>query len=112
MELENTQQGVEYVGPFEHHEVVLNGWRVPFVEAHPQTGGKVLLVLDARAGLELTIADAERVIPFIADAIAVASGYSCHPRDPSTPPASLPPTRPRRAIALDWAESGEQENPS
>ncbi len=70
---------VEFVGPFEHHDVVVNGWRVPFVEATPMDGGRVLLLLDHRFGLELTIEEAERVVPFLADCIAVACGYTAHP---------------------------------
>jgi hypothetical protein len=30
--------------------------------------------------LDLTVAEAERVVPFLADAIAIALGYTCHPR--------------------------------
>src|SRR5258708_7248607 len=70
---------VEFIGPFEHHDVVVNGWRVPFLEATPQNGGKVLLCLDRRFGLDLSIAEAERILPFLADCIAVASGYTAHP---------------------------------
>jgi len=107
--LEPRASGVEFVGPYQHHEVVIDGWRVPFLEAHPQRGGKVLIVLDARAGLELTVAEAERVLPFLADAIAVASGYSCHPREPEQEPIPLPATRPRRETSLDWDRAEQEE---
>jgi hypothetical protein len=107
--LEPSASAVEFVGPFEHHEVVINGWRVPFLEAHPQRAGKILVVLDDRGGLELSVDEAQRVLPFIADAIAVASGYSCHPRSESEAPLSLPHTRPRRTVSLDWARAEEGE---
>lgn len=71
--------GVEFVGPFEHHDVVVNGWRVPYLEATPMIGGQVTLSLDHRYALDLSLADAERVVPFLAHCIAVASGYTAHP---------------------------------
>lgn len=70
---------VDYIGPFETHDVVVNGWLVPYLVAHPGNGGMIHLTLDRRFGLDLTVADAERVVPFIADCIAVASGYTAHP---------------------------------
>ena len=72
---------VQIVGPFESHYVVIDGWRVPHLTAHPANGGIVHLTLDDRFGLDVQVADMERVIPFIADCIAVAKGYSCHPRE-------------------------------
>jgi len=72
---------VEFVGPFEHYDVVVNGWRVPFLEMTPMTGGRVLLTLDHRTGVDLSLDEAERVVPFLADCIAVASGYTAHPGD-------------------------------
>jgi hypothetical protein len=71
---------VEYVGPFKEWEVVVDGRRVPHVTAVPLSGGKVRLVLDNRFGLVLDVAMANKVVPFLADAIAVAMGYTCHPR--------------------------------
>jgi hypothetical protein len=94
---------VEYVGPFEHHDVVVNGWSVPYLEAQPMNGGKVTLTLDGRYGLDLDLIVAERVVPFLAHAIAVASGYASHPsadgelRDLRTP-------RPRRLLRLNMGE--------
>ena len=73
------QSGLEFVGPFEHHDVVVNGWRVPYLEATPLNGGVVRLCLDGRFGLDLSVADAEHVVPFVADCIAVAAGYTAHP---------------------------------
>jgi len=70
---------VDFVGPFEHHDVVVNGWRVPYLEATPQNGGKIAVSLDRRSSVDLTIDEAERLMPFIADCIAVALGYTAHP---------------------------------
>lgn len=70
----------EIIGPFESHRVVVGGRQVPFLQARPVNGGKIYLSLDDRYGLEISVADADRFIPWIADAIAVAMGYTCHPR--------------------------------
>ncbi len=70
---------VDFIGPFEHHDVVVEGRAVPFLRATPLDGGQIDLVLDRRLGLTLTVAEAERFVPFLADAIAVALGYTSHP---------------------------------
>jgi hypothetical protein len=91
--------GVRFPGPFEHHDVVVEGWRVPFLQAHLRGEDRVVLVLDRRMGLELTAAEAERVVPFIADAISVALGYGAHPRgDMPTPLERAPSPRPERVV--------------
>jgi hypothetical protein len=66
---------VEYVGPFEYQDVIVEGRRVPHLEAIPLPGGKVHLTVDRRFGLDLSLADAERVVPFVAHAIAIGMGY-------------------------------------
>jgi hypothetical protein len=92
---------VTFPGPFEHHEVVVNGWRVPFIEAHMQGEGRVLLVIDRRLGGEFSVEEAERVVPFVADSIAVALGYGCHPRaDGDELRAVEPHVRPRHLTGL------------
>jgi hypothetical protein len=100
---------VTFPGPFQHHAVSVNGWEVPFVEAHPQGEDRVLLVLDGRLGAEFSVGEAERVVPFLADAISVALGYGCHPREGATElPSPMPRARPRRLTALAVAEGPEQ----
>jgi len=37
---------VDFIGPFEHHDVVLNGCNVPFLTRDPVEGGRVHLTLD------------------------------------------------------------------
>jgi hypothetical protein len=70
---------LEFIGPFRSHAVVLRGRRVPYLSATPQAGGKVYLSLDDRIAIELTVSEAEHVVPFIADCIAVAMGYAAFP---------------------------------
>src|SRR5438034_8391022 len=73
---------VNFPGPFSHHDVVVNGWKVPLVHAHPRGAHDetVTLVIDNRLAATFTVEEAERFVPFLADAIAVALGYTCHPR--------------------------------
>ena len=70
---------VDFVGPFQRYEVVVNGRQVPFVNATMMPGGRIHLNLDKRLGIDLTVEEAERFVPFLADSIAVAMGYTCHP---------------------------------
>ena len=76
---------IDYIGPFETHAVVIDGRRVPWLDATPVQGGIVHLTLDGRLGLEISLADAERVVPFIADAIAIGMGYASFPAEGAEP---------------------------
>ena len=90
---------VDFPGPFAHHDVVVDGWRVPFLQAHIAGESKVMLVLDRRLALELSGEQVEHVVPFIADAIAVALGYGAHPGSHSRAPlARAPYPRPERVV--------------
>lgn len=92
---------VSFVGPFKHHDVVVNGWRVPFLQAHLVDEDRVMLVIDRRLGTELSVEEAERVVPFVADAIAVALGYGAHPDDSTPRPLPRAPyPRPERLVKL------------
>ncbi|MEA2493392.1 MAG: hypothetical protein QOJ29_1303 [Thermoleophilaceae bacterium] len=77
--LEGFDSRVSYVGPFQHHDVIVDGRAVPFLRATPLDGGQVHLTLDRRLGVTLSTDEAERVVPFLADTIAVALGYTAHP---------------------------------
>lgn len=88
---------VSFPGPFKHHDVVVEGWRVPFLEAHPNEEDRITLTLDRRLGIDLTTDEAERLTPFIADAIAVALGYGAHPRGEMPLPERRPYPSPRRS---------------
>jgi hypothetical protein len=80
----------EIIGPFQVRKVLVDGRRVPFLEAALPAGGKISLLLDGRYGLDISVADAEAFIPWIADAIAIALGYTCHPRPGKEPLRSSP----------------------
>jgi hypothetical protein len=101
---------VTFPGPFKHHAVSVNGWQVPLIEAHMQGEDRVMLVIDGRLGGEFSTSEAERVIPFVADAIAVALGYGCHPRaETEELSAKLAPVRPRRLTSLVGASAGRED---
>lgn len=52
---------------FEHgRDVIVDGKRVPMLEAWPEDGGKLLLVFDRRIALSLTAANYEHVTHFVA----------------------------------------------
>jgi hypothetical protein len=76
---------VELVGPFKSHAVAVNGYRVPFLDACPVNGGAVLLTLDNRYMIEVAACDLDRVVEFVANCIAVAGGYTCHPGTDGAP---------------------------
>jgi hypothetical protein len=71
---------IEYLGPWTVYDVVVDGCHVPFLRAIPLDDGGVELLLDRRFGLRLTAEQAEQTVPFLANVIAVASGYTSHPR--------------------------------
>ena len=92
---------VTFPGPFTHHDVVVNGWRVPFLQAHMPSEDTVTLVLDRRLAADFPIDQAEVLIPFLADAIAVAMGYGAHPNEDTPRPLDRAPyPRPERVVSL------------
>jgi hypothetical protein len=93
---------VEYVGPFESYRVVVNGWQVPLLAADLRPGGIVSLTLDDRYGLDVPVADADRVVSFIAHAIAIGLGYASHPGAGAEEPKQLAPLRPKRLLGLEF----------
>jgi hypothetical protein len=98
---EMPSMAVTFPGPFTHHDVVVNGWRVPFLQAHMGSEDRVTLVLDRRLAAEFSVEEAERAVPFVADAIAVALGYGAHPDDETPRPlARAPHPRPERMVQL------------
>jgi hypothetical protein len=102
---------VTFPGPFQHHDVVVDGWRVPFLRAYLGDDNRVTVALDRRmASHPLTLEEAERFIPFVADAIAVALGYGAHPDDRTARPlaqASYP--RPERVVGLTPGDVGPSD---
>lgn len=93
---------VSFPGPFSHHDVVVDGWRVPLIEAQVnQDDGRVMLVLDHRFTLDLSAQEAERVVPFVAEAVAVALGYDAHPNESDPLPLRRAPhPKPQRVMTL------------
>jgi hypothetical protein len=92
---------VSFPGPFTRHEVVVSGWSVPFLTAQP-TGANdenVMLILDQRIAVTVSVEEAERFVPFLADAVAVALGYTSHPRADEEPIRN-PQPRPVRMHGL------------
>ena len=94
---------VEFPGPFTRHEVVVRGWTVPHMSAQPcgDHDESVMLIVDDRMALTVSVEEAERFVPFLADAIAVALGYTCHPNeDAEQPLVKQPQPRPVRMHAI------------
>lgn len=99
--LDLPESRVSFPGPFSQHGVIVSGWSVPFLHAQVHDGGMMTVVLDGRFGIELTVAEAERVVPFVADAIAIALGYDAHPSaDDSMPLSRSPHPKPQRVMAI------------
>lgn len=94
---------VSFPGPFSHHDVVVNGWKVPLLTAHlsGDHDERVILVLDERLWLTVSVEEAERLVPFLADAISVALGYANHPdEDSELPLARQQHSRPVRMLGI------------
>lgn len=102
---------VEYVGPFESTVVVINGWRVPYLTATPMNGGKIALTLDDRFAVDITVEEGERLLPFIADCIAVAAGFTAHPGDGIDEPIRSVPFARMHGILFTENASVSEENP-
>lgn len=70
---------VEIVGPFQERRLVINGWRVPMMEAVECDGGTFNLIIDNRLALHVDAVHFDRVAQFVADVIGVCFGYGAHP---------------------------------
>jgi hypothetical protein len=66
----------------------VDGWKVPLIHAHPcgDNDENIMLVIDDRLAATFSVDEAERFVPFLADAIAVALGYTSHPNEEVEPP--------------------------
>lgn len=69
--------GVEFFGPVlrDSHDVLVDGRRVPYLTLH-QEGDVWWLTLDNRFGISGTDAEVRKWARFLADAMAIAAGYS------------------------------------
>jgi hypothetical protein len=69
---------VEYIGPFEKvfFKLSVGGYKVPFIEGRKNKDGSWTLVLDERFAIDTTENEIANWIGFIANAMAIAAGYS------------------------------------
>lgn len=72
---------MDLVGPFEERRVVLDGWTVPLIQAWEVDGGTVCVVVEDVFAYTIPAGEAENVIRLIANVIASAWGYRCHPQE-------------------------------
>lgn len=78
---EPTGDGVEVHGPFlPEWRITVGGYRVPYIQARENDDGSIEIVVDHRFTLENPVPREEfdRWIPLLANAMAVAAGYSSH----------------------------------
>ena len=61
-----------------------------------------MLILDSRLAMTVSVEEAERFVPFLADAMAVALGYTAHPRT-NEEPNWKPQPRPMRMQGIGAA---------
>lgn len=102
---------VSFPGPFSAHDVVVDGWKVPFLAAHPcgEADEKIFLTLDNRIAETFTVEEAERFVPFLAHCIAVALGYTCHPNEETEQPlVKQPQPRPVRTHGIIGIQPDDQ----
>jgi hypothetical protein len=69
------------IGPFiEEYKLEVDGFRVPYLTARPLDPlmTKWCITLDERFGLDIETDRLQDIIPFIANAMAVAAGYTSH----------------------------------
>ena len=72
--------GTEIVGPFEDYRVVWNGYRVPHIQARPMKDGTYDVCVDNRFIIHKSVTkdELDNWMPILANAMAVAAGWSCH----------------------------------
>lgn len=107
----------EIIGPFQEHRLVVDGYRVPLVEAVEIDGGKVTFVLDKRFGFTVDAGQFEDAAWFIAQCIAVGFGASCHSREDMDTPEQIAQRwghvhaalRPTRLIGIESVATEQAE---
>jgi hypothetical protein len=69
----------EYIGPFsDNFRILVDGYSVPYVEAYQKEADTWTLVLDHRFSVDATGEEVQKWLWWIANAMAIAAGYSCH----------------------------------
>jgi hypothetical protein len=106
--------GVTFVGPFvAEHRVVVDGRCIPHLSAMPiNDGAAILLSLDHRFLIEGTPEEVAKWTHFIADAMAVAAGYSHLGAEKkyepfATPMSAITPPRPQLRVVPSAEDSGQ-----
>ncbi len=85
----------------EGERVIHNNYRVPHLRFFRQDEGHGTLVLDGRFGIDGTEEEIKRWVGFVADAMAVAAGYSCFGEHS----AKLNPFKPGKLVGITDMES-------
>lgn len=73
--------GVEFHGPFHDpiYRLTVNDYEVPYLTASMDLDSdRLILILDRRFMIEANREEAERWLGFLADAMAIAAGFSSH----------------------------------
>ena len=65
--LSSRSERVDLIDVERGQDVIVDGRRVPMLEAHLGDGGRVLLVFDRRIGIDLSAENYVRVTAFVAD---------------------------------------------
>ena len=70
---------LEYLPSRTQHEVTIDGYACPQIEARETSDGKhSRITLDGRFGATILASDADQVIWLLANALAIGEGFSCH----------------------------------
>lgn len=70
----------EIIGPFQQYRASHCGYEVPYISTYPTADGKLHVVVDNRFGTHLPVTkdELDNWMPILANAMAVAAGYSSH----------------------------------
>jgi hypothetical protein len=71
---------VERVGPFNesYYKITIGGYLVPYIKAYKNIDGSWTLLLDGRFAIDIqNEEEIQRWVWWVANAMAIASGYSC-----------------------------------
>lgn len=93
----------EIIGPFQEYHLIVDGYSVPFVQAHEDDGGLVTFIMDSRLAWTVPAGAFEDVAHLIATAYALGVGLPCAPSADFEPPGMhrLPAVmRPRRTVEI------------
>jgi hypothetical protein len=76
-----SKNGIEIHGPFvSEYRVTIDGYDVPYINARPLDDGRLYVTVDGRFGMDMPVSREEfdRWVHILANAMAVAAGYSAH----------------------------------